>query len=300
MSRTKFALLVLAVLCVAVGLAVAFDPAARLQGWVRSEPFYRDRSATAWQRDLANPDENTAVAATGKLAEGKGQSVAVCAWLLAHAEESQVRYRAMEALGKMGQDAAPASKELVLALGDADPLVRAAAVRTIAALAPDVPGAVPGLMKLFPEVEAIQAVARFKQGGAEAVPRLIELTKHENAVVRRQAVRTLGKIGQPALPALPAFIGLIESDAVPGVREQSAEAIGEIGPSAAEGIPTLVKALKDPDAMVRRDAVRSLGQMGPLAKSALPEVLPLTKDPEPKVRDAAARAARLIDPAGKK
>jgi HEAT repeat protein len=301
MSRRRviWIVLVLLMLCGAGGLAIAFDPAARVQGWVRGEPFFQDHSATAWQRELRNPDENTAIAATTALASGKGKAIPVCVWLLKHADETQVRWRVAEALKNMGKDAAPAGPDLVVAFTDSDPFVRGVAIRVVGDLAPDVPGAVAGLIQLFPDVEAIRAVANFKQAGAEAVPKLIELTKHEDAAVRRQAVRTLGKIGVPALTSLPALITLTGTDPVSGVREQSAEAIGDIGPTAAEGIPVLVKALKDSDAMVRRDAVRSLGQMGPTAKSVLAEVRALTKDPEEKVRDAATKAARLIDPAGK-
>lgn len=301
MSRRRVIWIVIApLLLVGVcGLAVALDPAARVQGWVRGEPFFQDRSATAWRNDLRNPDENIATAATTTLTKGRNQAVPVCVWLLKHADETQVRWRAVEALKNMGKDAAPAAPDLVAALTDNDTFVRSVAVLVVGDLAPDVPGAVAGLIQLFPDVKAIQAVAKFKQAGAEAVPKLIELTKYEDATVRRQAVRTLGKIGVPALSALPTLITLTGTDPVPGVREQSAEAMGEIGPAAAEGIPTLVKALKDSDTMVRRDAVRSLGQMGPAAKDVLPEVRALTKDPEERVRVAATTAVRLIDPAGK-
>jgi HEAT repeat protein len=301
MSRRRVIWIVFVLLMLggAGGLAVAFDPAARVQGWVRGEPFFQDRSATAWQRELRNPDENTAVAATTALVGGKDKAIPVCVWLLKHADESQVRLRAVEALGKMGKDATPAGPDLVVAFTDSDPFVRSVAIRMVGDLAPDVPGAVVGLIQLFPDVEAIKALANFKQAGAEAVPKLIELTKHEDAAVRRQSVRTLGKIGVPAMASLPALITLTGTDPVSGVREQSAEAIGDIGPTAAEGIPILVKALKDSDTMVRRDAVRSLGQMGPTAKSVLTEVRALIKDPEEKVRDAATKAVRLIDPAGK-
>jgi HEAT repeat protein len=297
--RVSWIVAIISILSVVAGIVAALDPAARVQGWVRGEPFFQDRSATSWHRELKTPDENIAAAATAALTNGKDKSIPVCVWLLKNAAEPQVRLRVGETLGKMGKEAASAGPDLVAAFNDNDPLVRALAIRVVGDLAPDVPGAVTGLIRLFPNVEAIRAVAKFKQAGAEAVPKLIELTRHEDQSVRRQTVRALGKIGVPALSSLPALIALIETDPVPGVREQSAEAIGEIGPVAAEGIPVLVKALKDSDAMVRRDAVRSLGQMGPTAKGALPDVRALTKDPDEKVRKAATEAARLIDPAGK-
>jgi HEAT repeat protein len=286
-------------LAIVAGVAIAFDPSARVLGWVRGEPFFQGRAATAWNRDLSNPDAVHSNQAIETLAAGKKESLPVCAWLARHAAQSQVRTRAIEAMAKMGKEAAPAGPDLVAALADPDPLVRSAAARTIGGLAPDVPGAVSALVRCFPDRDAIRAVAEFKQAGAEAVVSLIQMTRHPDAAIRRQVVRTMGKIGPASLDALPNLIALTTSDAEAGVREQSAEAIGEIGPAAAAGIPALVKALGDENAKVRRDAVRSLGQMGPTAKGSLKEVLALVNDPDDDVKKAAKDAARKIDPAAK-
>lgn len=294
MKRRWWIGLAFAVVGVLAGLAIAFDPAARVQGWVNGEPFFQGRAATAWRRDLRQPDDLAASTSTDALAAGKSDALPVCAWLVRHAPESQVRTRAVEALTKMGQAAAPAGGDLVAALADPDPLVRAGSARAIGALAPGVPGAVPALVSLFPDRDAIRAVAEFREAGAEAVPPLIKLTKHGDAAVRRQSVRTLGRIGRPALAALPELMTLTASDPDTGVREQSAEAFGDIGPAAAAGIPTLVLALHDENARVRRDAVRSLGKMGPEARDALGAVQALANDPDEDVKKAAKDAARKI------
>lgn len=280
------------------GLAVAFDPDRRAVGWARGEPFYHGRAASAWRRDLQQPDAAGAGEAFNTLVAGKGEAVPVCTWVLRSAPEAEARWRAADALGKIGKDAAPAGPDLVAALGDSDPLVRQVAVRAVGDLAPDVPGAVPALTTLFPDIEAIRAVARFGPAGAEAVPALVALFRHDDSTVRWQAVRAVGKFGRPAVAAVPELIRLTGSDPDAIVREHAAEAMGDIGPAAAAGIPALVKAMHDPVARVRRDAVRSLGQMGPTAKGALADVRAATSDPDPDVKAAATRAARLIDPAG--
>ena len=287
----------LAVLAAGVGAAVLLDPDARVRGWAAGEPFYQGRAATAWRHDLAGADEVKAVAARDALAEGKGEAVPVCVWLVKNAPEPAARWRAAEALGKMGPAGAASGPALVAVLDDPDPLVRGVAARTVGELTPDPGAAVPVLVKLFPDVDAIRAAAKYKAAAGPAVPRLTELLRHDDPAVRWQAGRALGKIGEPALSALPELVRQMANDPDPLVREHAAEALGDIGPSAAAAVPDLAKALKDPAVKVRRDAVRSRGQMGPAAKPVLAEVMALTKDPEEIVRDAAARSARQIDPA---
>jgi HEAT repeat protein len=301
MNRRHWAIAITVFLLIAaVTAAFVLDPDNRLRGRAMGEPFYRGKAASAWQDELQRSDRPESAAAFDALVAGKGEAIPVCAWVLHKAPEPAVRSRAADVLARMGKDAAPAGSDLVAALSDADPVVRGVVVRAIGELAPDVPGAVPALAKLFPDIDAIRAVAKFGSNAGEAVPALLATLNDGNPTVRWQAVRTLGKIREPALPALAELIRLTGADPDPLVREHAAEAMGDIGPAAAEGIPALVKALKDPVARVRRDAVRSLGQMGPAAKAAIADVRAAMDDADADVKTAALRAARLIDPASAK
>ena len=289
---------VVILLVVAAGLAVVLDPGRRALGWVRGEPFYRGRAASAWRRDLMQSDEAGGAETFNTLVAAKGEAVPVCSWMLRNSSATEARWKAVDVLGHIGKDGAAAGPDLVAALDDPDPLVRRVAIRAVAELAPDVPGAVPALAARFPDVEAIRAVAKFGRAGGEAVPALVKLFAHADPEVRWQSVRAIGKIGEPALAAVPELMRLTAEDPAWQVREHAAEALGDIGPAAIAGLPALVKALHDPNARVRRDAVRSLGQMGPAAKLALPEVRAANQDPDENVKTAAKRAARLIDPTG--
>lgn len=288
-------------LVIGIAAAVYFDPAGRITGRVKGEPFYLDRSAAAWERELSQADENARVKATEELVAGKAAAVPVLGAVLRSAGESEARWRAADALGRIGADAREAGPELIHALDDADPLVKKVAAQSLEKLAPHVPDAVPALVKAFPRVEAIRAVGRYGEKAAEAVPPLVGLLKHESAVVRWNAARSLGKLQLTGKPAIPNLVAAM-TDPDKDVREHAAEALGDIGPAAAEAVPALVKVLDDPEPRVRRDAVRSLGQIGPAAKAALAAVQARKKDENENVRTAAGEAERKIDPslAGKK
>lgn len=289
-------------LAVAAVAAVAFDPAARVRGWVGGEPFYQGRAATAWRTDLGAGDEARAAAAQAALAAGGGDAAPVCARLLRTAPDAGVRVRAADALRQMKKAAAPAAADLVAGLDDPDPHVRDVCARAVGELAPDVPGGVAALVARFPDATAIRAVSNFKTAGAAAVPALTALAADPagNPIPRRQAIRALGKIGEPAVGAVPVLIALAEAEPDPGLQEQAAEALGDIGPAAAAGVPVLAKLLDHPARLVRRDAARSLGQIGPAAAGAVGAVRRVAAaDADPEVRTTAERAARLIDPAAK-
>jgi HEAT repeat protein len=290
------------VLVVALGLLVAglvlfyqLDPDARLKGWVRGDPWYRGRPATAWRADLARGDENARALAAQELRSP--DALPVLEALLRGDGPAEPRWRAADVLGQLGPPARAAAPALVAALDDPDPHVRAVAVRSLGRLAPDVPGAVPALVGLFPDLGAIRAVAEFRAAGAEAVPRLTELLNHPDPAVRRNAARTLGRIGEAARPSAPALAARLTDDD-PAVREYAAKALGGIGPSAAAAVPELVKLLDDPEPQVRQGAVVALGDMREAAKEVLPRLRALKDDPDPAVRSAAELAEQRIERQG--
>ena len=87
--------------------------------------------------------------------------------------------------GPLGVAARPAGSALVAALQDPDPTVRGVVARALEKLAPEVPGAVPALIERFPEVDAVRAVARFRDPAA--VPPLTALLSHPDPTIRRNA-----------------------------------------------------------------------------------------------------------------
>lgn len=287
------------------GLAAAYllDPGKRLEAVVRGYPTFQGRSASAWAEDLSTRDDLDRSSAFERLKGGKADAVPVLVWALGSPGRPEARWHAADLLGQIGADARPAAPALTAALDDADPYVKAMAVKALARLAPaateplppELAGVVPALLNKLPETEVIRAVSDYKRHAAGAVPELTGLLAHPDPAVRWNAARALGKIGGPSKPAAAAIVAQL-ADPVPLVREHAAEALGDIGPAVADAIPDLVKALADPEWKVRKDAVRALGQMGPAAKSVLARVQAMKADPEVEVREKATVAERQIDP----
>lgn len=92
---------------------------------------------------------------------------------------------------------------------------------------------------------------------------------HEDWDLSTTAADSLGRIGQPAVPAL--VRALREPD--PKIRLRAVRILGRIGPDAEDAVDDLVHVLSDPQLAVRKAAVRALGQIGPAAGEAVEPLL---------------------------
>jgi hypothetical protein len=87
------------------------------------------------------------------------------------------------------------------------------------------------------------------------------------------AADALGRIGQPAVPALTEAL----MDGSPVVRFQAARALAFMGAQASSAVPALMQALNDQDSSVRQQSALALGQVGPPAAPAVPQLLQMLK-----------------------
>jgi HEAT repeat protein len=195
-------------------------------------------------------------------------------------EDSAVRTQAIRYLGNLGAAGLPAVPDLVRVLTEAkEPALRNRAGRALAQI-----------------------------GGASVTP-LIELLKHEDMLVRRQAAAALARIGPDARAAQPALVTALK-DSSASVRALAASALGEINtdvPATAralaamltEGepvrgqvsaalvrlgrpaVPALCDALRDKQANERYHSARILALLGPEAAPAVPHLIDALRDKEP-------------------
>jgi len=147
-------------------------------------------------------------------------------------EDTFARWRAVLALGELGEKAASAAAPLVELLDDSDDNVRWTAATSLGKIGPAARDAVPAL-----------AAA---------------LSDRDDSVIHRHAAAALARIGPAARAAVPGLIGALR-DKDSNVREEVVDALVRIGAAA---VPTLIEALQDEDERVRFEAADALTKIG--------------------------------------
>jgi HEAT repeat protein len=98
---------------------------------------------------------------------------------------------------------------------------------------------------------------------------------------------------QPTLAGAKWAKALRDPDA--RMRRKAAFTLGNIGPSDAAVLPALMEALKDPVAEVRCEAILALMKCGSQARAAIPALTDVQdKDRDARVRSYAAKALRRL------
>lgn len=192
----------------------------------------------------------------------------------------EVRQAASESLPKMGPAAVTPLRK---ALQDPSEKMRDTAARTLGALGAAAEPAIPELKALLldPEKKTADAAADALAGiGKAALPALTAGAASDSLGVRSLALRSLHKIGVPAVTTLVDLLGAKHVD----VRQQVAAVLGSMQVNDKVVVIGLGFALKDPDAQVRRNALQSLQQMGTGAKLAEPYISAAIVDIDPQVR----------------
>ena len=191
--------------------------------------------------------------------------------LTAALQQSDVRLRAIEMLGRLGPKAAPAAGALVGLLKSDDPVTCREALRAIGAIGPAARSGVPAITKAL---------------------------RDRDITVRYTACLALGKMGTAAASAKPSLEQqLVGKDTV--IAMAAAWALARIDPedgqASPKSVPQLIDALQDREPIARLEAATSLRSLGPDAKSAS-EALRKTaqEDPNELIRDMAHEALDAI------
>jgi len=180
----------------------------------------------------------------------------------------------------------------------ADPARRKAALKACAILGVRAAEAMPDIAALLPQTDFTpEAALALSFMGAPAVPILRDALSSDDEAVRREALRSLGKLRERAsidpqlvLPSL--LDGAGDPDA--SVREVAVTYLGIVRDSPDTEVAALIKALGDEEAAVRSAAATALGAYGALAQPAVPALNKAMRDPDEDVQREAGRALVTI------
>lgn len=204
------------------------------------------------------------------------------------------RLAAVEALA--GFPTPETASALHLAMQDADPRVRAAAIGSLESVGdgrqvPDLIAA----MRSDPNDQVRSAAAwafRNRDFGAAGDPRVIAaltetMLTDSHPQARQGAASALARVGDRT--ALPALL-TAAADPNKHIRQAATEALGRVGDRAAQ--PILMRLTEDPEPHVRYEAAVALGRVGDA--QARPSLQRLIDDPDKPVREVAENALRRL------
>lgn len=248
--------------------------------------------------------------------EGKSLS----AWLAdLGSDDEEQRALAREAVREIGAPALPhllrsvaafdstwiklrlwlARKGLIKANFDKEQEAMRAAFEALTALGPEAASALPEFAKMLPRQTFVAGMMIANVGpvhgthpAVKSIPVLMQRLGTGDVDERDAVMGALSAIASDAVPSL--VKALSEPNEV--VRERAVLCLGEIALKPSICVPALAKTLSDKKASVRQSAAGALGRFGEGAKLAAPHLLDLLKDEEPQVRISAAVALKRIDP----
>jgi HEAT repeat protein len=218
-------------------------------------------------------------------------------------KDSEVRDKAVFALGKLGPPEKAAVPPLCELLVDGDPYVRRAAARGLSAIGPEAKAAIPLLIGALrdrdPNVRGMAAYALGSMGpeATAAVPALVAALTDDDGGVRSRAAYALGGVGPKARAAVPTLLAALGNKEDEYIHWGAAFALGRIGGDPEVVVPALVVALRHKQQEVRAAAASALGEFGDQAKPALPALIErLKNDDDWSAREKVAQAVKQMGP----
>ena len=174
-----------------------------------------------------------------------------------------------------------------------EPAKKQAALKATAILGARAAEALPDVAVVLQEPEhAPSAALALSFMGSAAVPALQDAVNSNNEVVRREALRALGKLRERASIDPKIVVPLLlraAEDPDPTVRTVAVTYLGIVRDEPVAEVNGLIKALADESPEVRQAAAAALSEYGPLAERAIPALKKASSDPDEDVRREAGR-----------
>jgi HEAT repeat protein len=175
----------------------------------------------------------------------------------------------------------------------APPARRKAALKATAILGARAAEAIPDVAATLQEPDyAPEAALALSFMGSAAVPALKDAIQSDDAVVRRESLRAIGKLRERASIdpqiVVPVLLQALD-DPDAAVRNAAVTYLGIVRDSPDKEVAGLIKALADENAEVRQGAAAALAEYGSLAEPAIPALRKASTDSDEEVRREAGR-----------
>ncbi len=251
----------------------------------------------ALERALMAADPAISAGAADALAEMGERAVPHVRRALASPEWT-VRQSAALALGLLGPVAANVVPDLAKRLNDSHDEVRYRAVEAIGKIGGD--EALELLLRVLPRqrdwllIHTIEAIGTMGEAARTAALALEKLFAHEDPFVCQAAALACWRVGW----RMPTVIGVFREmlwHADEDVRCEAALNLQELGSGAAGALPELKHALTDNSADVRIAAAGAIGAMGHKGEPAREALCRALRDAEPAVRRRVTRALESLE-----
>ncbi len=210
-------------------------------------------------------------------------------------DDAAGRFAAAQALGQLGEKAAPAVEPLAAQLGDL--ALQSQVIETLGKIGPAAAPAVPRLVELAKSTDqrasVLPALTKIGPASAAALPLIYECLHDQASDVRAAAVTALAAIEKDQ-PKLLAILLPLPADSSGRMRRAAAAALVPHGPAARPAVPALVRML--PSANERGEAMRALQAIG---VDSVPELKKMLGIKDDRVRTLACESLARLGPAAK-
>ena len=180
-------------------------------------------------------------------------------------EKQQLRIRALNALGRLGDPALGASPVVVAMLKERDRSVRFAVIEALRNLHVERRVVTAALVRIGEQGrygDMLEIAAQTGWEGDDMARLLGSLLKSPDPALRRQAMTLLERAGVAATPALEAILPML-ADPDSEVRYLAARSLEAMGADSPQVVTALQLSLADKDTMVRTVARRTLERIAP-------------------------------------
>lgn len=214
--------------------------------------------------------------ALGKLRSDAREALPELVEALRKGKRDSVRYAAADCLPRIGANPSDIVPPLVEALESKDSQLRHRAIEALGEIGLPAQAAIPALLNRLKNREdcheVVKALGSFGSEAAPSIPAIVDILKDSRSwdTLRSSAAETLGNIGSAASEAVPVLLDLVDDN---WVGYSAIVALGGIGAATGEVVPKLLEILesKSPE-HIRRETVYALGKMG-LPKIQLEDIL---------------------------